>query len=58
MKRLGEEIKGIEQAEKEEKVIKYGEVQFEKEANVLKFFEEKKGRRTGILWQTEMENRK
>ena len=58
MKRLGEEIKGIEEAEKEEKVIKYwnnikyGEVQFEKEANVLKFSEEKKGRTTEFMWIT------
>ena len=58
MKRLGEEIKGIEQAEKEEKVIKYwnnikyGEVQFEKEANVLKFYEKKKGKTTEFMWIT------
>ena len=58
MKRLGEEIKGIEQAEKEEKVIKYwnnikyGEVQFEKEANVLKFYEKKKGKTTEFTWIT------
>ncbi len=42
LKLLGEEIKGIEETEKEEKAIKYwnnikyGEVQFEKKANVLK----------------------
>ena len=47
MKRLGEEIKGIEKTEEKEAVIKYwneikyGEVQFEKEANVLKYYEKK-----------------
>ena len=44
----GEESKGIEKAEKEEKSIKYwndikyGEVQFEKQANVIKYYEKKK----------------
>lgn len=58
MKRLGEEIKGIEEAQKDEKVIKYwnnikyGEVQFEKEANVLKFCEKKKKKTTEFMWIT------
>lgn len=56
MKRLGEEIKGIERAEGEEAVIKYwnaikyGEVQFEKQANVLKYYEKKK--RIEFMWIT------
>ena len=58
MKRLGEEIKGIEKAEKDEKIIKYwnnvkyGEVQFEKEANVLKFYEKKKEKTIEFMWIT------
>ena len=58
IKRLGEEIKGIEKAEKEEKVIKYwnnikyGEVEFEKEANVLKLYEKKKDKNTEFMWIT------
>ena len=58
MKRLVEKIKGIEKAEKDEKLIKYwnnvkyGEVQFEKEANVLKFYEEKKEKTTEFMWIT------
>lgn len=56
MKRLGEEIKGIEKAEEEGAVIKYwnaikyGEVQFEKQANVLKYYEKKK--RIEFMWIT------
>ena len=48
MKLLGEEVKGLEEAEQsKEKIrywneIKYGEIEFEKEANVLKYYEEKK----------------
>ena len=54
MKRLGEEIKGIEKTEEKEAVIKYwneikyGEVQFEKEANVLKYYEKK--RKIEFMW--------
>ena len=56
MKRLVEKIKGIEKAEKDEKLIKYwnnvkyGEVQFEKEANVLKFYEKKKEKTTELTF--------
>lgn len=55
MKRLGEEIKGIEKAENEEKSIKYwndikyGEVEFEKQAKVLKFYEKKKDKITEFM---------
>ena len=58
MKRLGEEIKGIEKAEREDKVIKYwneikyGEVQFEKEANVIKYYENKNKKRVEYMWIT------
>lgn len=58
MKRLGEEIKGIEKAENEEKSIKYwndikyGEVEFEKQAKVLKFYEKKKDKITEFMWIT------
>ena len=58
MKRLGEEIKGIEKAEKEEKTIKYwnnvkyGEVEYEKDANVLKFYEKKEEKITEFMWIT------
>lgn len=62
MKLLGEEVKGIEKAENsEEKIkywngIKYGEVEFEKNANVLKYYEEKKVKKekkiTEFMWIT------
>ena len=58
MKRLGEEIKGIEKAEKVEKTIKYwnnvryGEIEFEKDANVLKFYEKKEEKATEFMWIT------
>lgn len=58
LKLLGEEIKGLEQAETEEKEIrywnniKYGEVQFEKEANVLKYYEKKEEKITEFMWIT------
>ena len=58
MKRLGEEIKGIEKAEKEEKTIKYwnnviyGEVEYEKDANVLKIYEKKEEKITEFMWIT------
>ncbi len=57
-KLLGEEIKGLEEAEKEDKEIrywndvKYGEVQFEKQANVLKYYEKKKNEVTEFMWIT------
>ncbi len=58
LKLLGEEIKGIEEAEKEEKAIKYwnnikyGEVQNEKEANILKYYEKKEDKTTEFMWIT------
>lgn len=58
LKLLGEEIKGLEKAETEEKEIrywnniKYGEVQFEKEANVLKYYEKKEEKITEFMWIT------
>ena len=58
MKRLGEEIQGIEKAEKCDRQIKYwnnvkyGEVEFEKEANVLKYYEKKKEKATEFMWIT------
>lgn len=62
MKLLGEEVKGIEKAENsEEKIkywngIKYGEVEFEKNANVLKYYEEKEVKKekkiTEFMWIT------
>lgn len=58
LKLLGEEIDGLEKAEKEEKEIrywnniKYGEVEFEKEANVIKYKEEKGGKAIEFMWIT------
>lgn len=58
LKLLGEEIKGLEKAENEKKEIrywnniKYGEVQFEKQANVLKYYEKKKEKETEFMWLT------
>jgi len=62
MKLLGEEVKGLEKSENsEEKIkywnsIKYGEVEFEKNANVLKFYEEKEVKKekkiTEFMWIT------
>lgn len=58
LKLLGEEIKGIEKAEIENKrvrywnEIKYGEVQIEKQANVLKYYEKKKNKTTEFMWIT------
>ena len=60
LKLLGEEIDGLEKAEKEEKEIrywnniKYGEVEFQKEANVLKYYENKKGKTTEFMWVTSL----
>ena len=60
LKLLGEEIEGLEKAEKEEKEIKYwnnikyGEVEFQKEANVLKYYENKKGKITEFMWVTSL----
>ncbi len=58
LKLLVEEIEGLEKAEIEEKSIrywnevKYGEVQREKIANVLKFYENKKDKVTEFMWIT------
>ena len=62
MKLLGEEVKGLEKSENsEEKIkywnsIKYGEVEFEKNANVLKYYEEKEVKKekkiTEFMWIT------
>ena len=58
LKLLGEEIEGLEKIEKEEKEIrywnniKYGEVEFQKEANVVKYYEKKKGKITEFMWIT------
>lgn len=61
LKLLGEEIQGIEKAEKAEienkrvrywNEIKYGEVQIEKQANVLKYYEKKKNKTTEFMWIT------
>ncbi len=58
LKLLVEEIEGLEKAEIEEKNIrywnevKYGEVQREKKANVLKFYENKKDKVTEFMWIT------
>ena len=58
LKLLGEEIKGIEKAENEEKGIKYwnnvkyGEIGIEKEENVLKYYEKKEDKVTEFVWIT------
>ena len=58
MKLLGEEVKGLEKAEVIDKEtmywnnISYGEVQFEKEANVIKHHEKKKEKVTEFMWIT------
>lgn len=58
LKLLGEEIKGLEQAETEETEIKYwnglkyGEVRIEKQANVIKYYDRKKETITEFLWVT------
>ena len=60
LKLLGEEIDGLEKAEKEEKEIrywnniKYGEVEFQKEANVLKYYDNRKGKITEFMWVTSL----
>ena len=60
LKLLGEEIKGLEKAEKEEKKIKYwnnikyGEVEFEKQVNVLKYCEKNKTKPTEFMWITSL----
>lgn len=57
LKLLGEEVKCLERAEEQEKIkywnnLKYGEVRIEKEANVIKYYEEKKEKITEFMWIT------
>lgn len=58
LKLLGEEIRGLEKIENETKEIrywndiKYGEVEFEKQANVLKYNEKKKEKTIEFMWIT------
>lgn len=57
LKLLGEEIKCLEKAEKEEEIkywnnLKYGEVRIEKEANVIKYYDKKKETITEFMWIT------
>lgn len=58
LKLLGEEIKGLEKVEKENKKIiywnniKYGEVEFEKQANVIKYNEEEGEKAIEFMWIT------
>lgn len=57
-KLLGEEIKGLEAVDetatniKYWNKLKYGEVEFEKEANVLKYYDKKENKETEFLWIT------
>lgn len=58
LKLLGEEIRGLEKTENQDKEIKYwndvkyGEVEFEKQANVLKYNEKKKEKTIEFMWIT------
>ena len=57
LKLLGEEVKCLEKAEKNEEIkywnnLKYGEVRIEKEANVIKYYEKKKEKMTEFMWLT------
>ena len=57
LKLLGEEIKCLEKAEKQEEIkywnnLKYGEVRTEKEVNVIKYYEKKKDITTEFMWIT------
>lgn len=58
LKLLGEEIRGLEKAETREEEtkywnnVKYGEIQEEKEANVLKNYDKKKGKIVEFMWIT------
>lgn len=57
-KLLGEEIKGLEKADETTANIKYwnqiryGEVEFEKQANVLKYYDKKENKEIEFLWIT------
>ena len=60
LKLLGEEVKCLERAEKQEEIkywnnLKYGEVRIEKEANVIKYYEKKKEKTTEFMWITSFE---
>ena len=60
LKLLGEEVKCLERAEKQEEIkywnnLKYGEVRIEKEANVIKYYERKKEKTTEFMWITSFE---
>ena len=60
LKQLGEEIRGLEEVETEDKNIrywnniKYAEVEFEKEANILKYYEKKEEKTTEFMWITSL----
>lgn len=54
---LGEEIKYLEKAEKEEEIkywneLKYGEIHNQREANVLKYYDKKEEKTTEFIWIT------
>lgn len=56
-KLLGEEIKCLEKAEKEEEIkywneLKYGEIHNQREANVIKYYDKKEDKTTEFLWIT------
>ena len=57
LKLLGEEIKCLEKAEKEEETkywneLKYGEIHNQREANVLKYYDKKEEKTTEFIWIT------
>ena len=57
LRALGEEIEGLEKAEKESKIkywnkLKYYEVKRDKEANVIKYYETKKEEKIEFMWLT------
>lgn len=56
-KLLGEEIKCLEKAEKEEEIkywneLKYGEIHNQRKANVIKYYEKEEDKTTEFLWIT------
>jgi hypothetical protein len=56
-KLLGEEIKCLEKAEKEEEIkywneLKYGEIHNQREANVIKYYDKKEDKTIEFLWIT------
>jgi hypothetical protein len=57
LRALGEEIEGLEKAEKESKIkywnkLKYYEVKRDKEANVIKYYETKEEEKVEFMWLT------